>query len=859
MLSESIRQDVRYGLRLLRRNPGSTLLAVAALATGIGINTAVYTGYKAMVARPLDAHDPSTMVNLALRRSTGGARWSFSYPDYETLRASLGSLSGLIAYRPTQFTFAEDSALRTAKRATPSASTVLGRLALQQNSTVGAAEVASVFVVSANYFRVLGRPLLRGRDFASVPAQEMRRTPLALISENYWQRRFHGDDSIIGRTIFLNGVPVVISGITPHDFCGTSLGAPAFWVPTEIEPLLHGDDQFLLDREESRYRLFGRLRPNATVTQARAEFDAALESLRALHDSHTDAAKPATAIVWEGSPFPLPLSEFRGLRLSVALIMAAAGLVLLVACANVASLQVARMRAREDELRVRRSLGANRSRIVRQLVTETATMGLLAGAVAFLLTWILLKSAALAAANIVPGEYGGLVLDPAPDVSIFVYVFTVSMIAGILSGLAPALESSQAALKATSGGVTASAGARRLQRLLIIAQVALSLVLTVAAAMAIRSSKRAVSLNPGYDTRNVLALSVQFPENLKYTPLRKRELLDELRGRLSALPQVDSVSSGRIPSDIAPRTTVSTVEPEGAAHASRQAFLHYSMVEPNHFETLGIPLLLGPGFGADTGHRLVILSESAAHELWGTQNPVGRRVRLGPTDERVHRPDEAAEDALYEVAGVVRDTRTTDFSNTVTQRLYLRMPEDRAPLYPLLIRVRTHQTAETVRQIDALLTSVDPNLLADCATLERLLSQTASAVVAMMAAVVSATVGLLGLGLAVMGIYGTLSYIVVLRTKEVGIRMAVGAQAGHIMTAILSESAQPLLLGLGVGTLVAAVLAHLARGLLFGLDGVDLESQFWVALLFLAIGLFASLLPTLRATRIDPLTALRDQ
>jgi predicted permease len=859
MISESVVRDLSHGLRLLARSPASTLLAVVALAAGIGINTAVYTGYKAMVARPLDAHDPSTMVNLALKRGPGSAQWSFSYPDYEMLRDSMHSLSGLVAYRPAQLTISARALGHGATPSIPAGGTMLGRLALLQNNSTGSAEFASVFVVSANYFRVLGVGLVRGRDFESYRHEEFLKNPVVLISENYWQKRFGGAPAVVGRTVFLNSVGVVIAGITPHDFCGTSVGAPAFWAPVDIEPLLHADEQFLRDREAQRYRLFGRLAPHASVAQAQAELSAALDGLRALHDPRSDAAKPATALVWRGSPFPLPLGEYRGLTLSIALIMAAAGLVLMVACANVASLQLARMRARDDELRIRLSLGANRLRIVRQLVTESAVVGLMSGGLALLFTWVLLKQTAVAAANLIPGEYGGLVFDVAPDLAIFAYVCAVSLIAGMISGLAPAMESSRAALKPASSGSTATAGTRRLQDILIAAQVTLSLVLMVAAAMAIRSSIRAVAIDTGYETRQVLALHVEFPDSLKYTAGRKRTLVDELRARLARLPGVVAMTNARLPADIESRTAAATLERADSSRLGRQAILHYTYVQPNYFETLGIPLMLGSGFTA-RAERTVVVSESTARELWGSQNPIGRSVRLGATDELPRRANELVADGLsYQVVGVARDTRTTDFSATVSKRIYLQLPDDRAATYPILVRIRNTPAADTIRLIEPLLTAVDPNLVANCATLENLLQQTAAFIVAMLAALVSSAVGLLGLVLAIMGIYGTVSYIVVLRTREVGIRMAIGAQVGDVLWAILRECGRPLVAGLALGSLLAAGLAHFARGLLFGLDGIDVESQALVALTLLAIGLIASYPPALRATRVDPLVALRHQ
>lgn len=857
MLTETLLRDISHSLRLLARTPGSALLAIFSLALGIGINTAVYTGYKAIVARPLDARDPGSLVSLAVKRKGSRPEASFSYPDYETLRQSVHAFEDLIAYRPSQLTFSEGTPARRRSRPTPSGGTSVGRLAMLRNDSAGSAEFASVFVVSPNYFRLLGSGMLAGRDFESIGAAELARTPAVLISENYWRKRFSGDPAIVGRTVYLNAIAVIIAGVTPHDFCGTGVGAPSFWAPIGLEPLFHSDDRWPSDRETAHYRLFGRLVRHATIAQAQAELNAAIDGLRTLHDPRSDAAKPSTALVWPGSPFPLPLREYGGLTLTIALIMAAAAMVLVVACANVASLQLARSRSRDDELRIRLSLGASRLRIVGQLLTESGFLGLIAGALAFPLTWALLRMAAAALANALPGEYGGLVLDVNPDLAIFNYVSAVSLIAGMLSGLIPALESSQAVLRSVAAGATTPGRTRRLQDLLIAAQVSLSLVLMVAAVMAIRSSIRAVGTDTGYETKQVVALLLQFPDKLSYDAARRQTLVSELRARIGRLAGVVSVTNARLPADAGFATAAVALEPPDASKSSRQAIVHYTFVQPNYFETLGIALVLGRSFSS-RGERTVLVSESMARELWGEQNPVGRSLRLGVTDERQRRPEDLAADGLaYQVIGVARDTRSVDFGVSVSKRVYLPLADARAALYPILVRTRGAQPAETIRQFDPLLTAADPNVVASCSTLEDMLQQTAPFLIAALAAMVSSAVGLLGLLLAVMGIYGTVSYIVVLRTREVGIRMAIGARGGDVLGLILRESARPVAAGLAAGSVLAAGLAYFARGLLFGLDGADLESQAMVAAAFAAIGLAASYAPARRATSVDPMVALR--
>lgn len=850
LLPETILHDLHYGFRMLSRNKGATAVTVLALSLGIGVNTAVFTGYKSMVARPVDARAPAELVNIALKRETGAPQFSFSYPDYEAFRDSLHSFNGLIAYRPEQLTFSEFADGRKAPRTPPSGS-ALGRLGMLRSS-IGAAQFATVCVVSENYFSVLGVKMLQGRGFESISLAELASNPPILISENYWQRRFGGDRKIVGKTVYLNGAALTISGITPHDFAGTGIGAPAFWMPISAEPLVHAHSQWLRDRENQPYRLFGRLASGVSMSQTQAGLNQIAERLRSLHDPRSEWAKPGTVLVWPGSPFPLPMKEYGGLTLSIALIMAAAAMVLVVACANVGSMQLARGRSRENELRTRMALGASRVRVIRQLVTESALVGVLAGGAALLFTWAFLKFAVIMVANAIPGEYGGLVFDVAPDLEIFAFVSVVSLIAGMLSGFAPALESSRSRLISSVGGGTAPVRSRRLQDALVASQVALSMVLMVAASMAIRSSIRSVAIDTGYESKHVLALDVQFPETLKYTAAQRRPLIDELRARLITLPGIVAVSHARPPVDSGFRTAAATLDDA----RNSQTILHYSYVQPNFFETLGIPLTLGSGL-SEQAERSVIVSESAARMLWPGQSPIGRGLRLGPTDERSHNlSDLVANGPAYQVVGVARDTRAAEFRATDSKRIYLPMPSDKTHLYPILVRTRI-EPAQVISGLDPVLSSIDPNMVASCASLDEMLRQSAPVFIASLAALIASTIGLFGLLLALMGIYGTVSYIVVLRTREVGIRMAIGAQKRNVLGLILGESARPVCAGLIAGALLAAAASHFARGLLYGLTGVDGISLAGVSLLFLIIGLLASYPPARRAMHVDPLVALR--
>ena len=862
ILPETVFQDLRYGVRMFYRNPGFTAAAVLALAIGIGVNTAVFTAYRKMVARPFDARDPSEMVNLAWIRDSGVTDPTFSYPDYEAYRDSVHSFSGLIAFSPEQVTLSKSGGMISQR--TSAAGSGMGRLGLLPSGASNA-EFARVFVVSENYFKVLGVIALHGRTFESIGNPELVASPSVLISENYWQRRFAGDPAMLGNTIYLNGLAVTVVGITPHDFVGTGVGAPAFWLPLSIEPLIHADDQWLRERESQRYRLFGRLASGVSIAQAQAEMTLLADHLRTLHDPHSELAKPATVLVWPGSPLALPLKLYPGLQLTILLIMAAAGMVLAVACANVASLQLARARSRQNELRMRLSLGASRLRIIRQLLTESALLGLMAGVLALLFTWALLKVSATLAVEAFPAEEGTFIFDVTPDFEIFVYVFAISLVAGILFGLAPAIESSRSALSSGVRGSTSPVRSRRIQDFLIAAQVALSLVLMIAGSMLIRSAINSIKMETGYDSKRVIDLDLQFPETPKYTAARKVALVHELRTRLAALPGVAAITSARPPGDnFFFRTAAASLDGEKSSAQNVQS-IHYSYVQPNYFQTLGIPLFLGRGFQSQAGQpeHSIILSESAAKQLWPGQNPIGRSLRLGAIDEQFHNPvtpdvrsELLADGPAYQVIGIARDTRGAELNGSDSKLLYLPLSEDRLQDRPILIRTQSDPT-QVIRSIDQVISSVDPDLAATASTLDAMLRRSPPFIISSLAAAVASTVGLLGLLLALMGIYGTVSYIVVLRTREIGIRMAVGAQKRDILGLILRESTRPVVAGLLVGMFLAVGASHVLRGLLFGVNKVDGISFVGVSLLFLAIALLAAYPPSRRAMRVDPMVALR--
>jgi hypothetical protein len=368
-------------------------------------------------------------------------------------------------------------------------------------------------------------------------------------------------------------------------------------------------------------------------------------------------------------------------------------------------------------------------------------------------------------------------------------------------------------------------------------------------------------METGYDSKHVVSLGLQFLEAKKYTAGGKLALLRELRTRLAALPGVVAVSIARPPGDNLFRTAAAADREKSTAQNVQS--IHYAYVQANYFRTLGIPLFLGRGFQPHDGQpeRSVILSESAAKQLWPGRNPIGRSLRLGAIDEQLHygiedRSELLADGPAYQVAGVVRDTRGAELNGSDSRQVYLPLPDDRLPDRPILIRTNS-APAQLIRAIDAAVSSIDPDLAATSSTLDELLRQSPSFIGSSLTAAIASTVGLFGLLLALMGIYGTVNYIVVLRTREIGIRMAVGAQTRDVLGLVLRESTRPVLAGLAAGMFVAVGTSYLLRGVFFGLRTVDGVSFAGVSFLFLAVALLAAYPPSRRGMRVDPVVALR--
>ena len=651
-LGRDLFQDLRYGARTLRRTPRFTFASILALALGIGVNTVVFTAHKALVARPIDARDPGTMVNIALRLQSGETMAQFSYPDFEAYRDGLRSFSGVIAFSiEQQLTLSDaDGAVRHRRSDT---GPLLSRLGLLPPPAVNA-EIASTFVVSENYFAVLGVAPIRGRAFDAMSAAELAASPPVLISENYWHDRFAGDPDIVGKIIRLNGAAFAIAGVTPANFTGTSIAVPNFWLPLSLYPSIYPGDRRLHDREKPCCRMFGRLAPGVTMREAQAEATVLSSSVHALHEPTSDLSRPTHVVISPGSPLPGINSR---LRLTIALIIAATTMVLVIACANAAGLQLARATARQHELGVRLSLGASRSRLIRQLLTESALLGVLAGAAALPVTWALMRLAVIKWTEQMPPEIT-LVLDVTPDMSVFACVLALSLFAGLVFGLAPALAGSRSALFSATRSTGASPGRGRLRHALIAAQVAVSLTLMIAGGLLVRSAIQALTMDTGYDADRVVAVTLKFSGERKDTREARAAVVNDLRDRFAAVAGVTAITSARAPSDNGARRAAVSLNGDTPSERNARATVYYTWVQPNYFDTLGIALIRGRGFTAPVEQaHVAVVSEAAARRLWPAQDPIGQTVRFSTTGQ-FHTASELLPDGpTWQVIGVARDTR----------------------------------------------------------------------------------------------------------------------------------------------------------------------------------------------------------
>ena len=804
--------DVRNGLRQAIRQPAWSATVVLTLALGIGANTAVFTLLEAVLFKPAQAADPERLVWIAEHPARGGRVRNLSYPDYIAYRDRLTTTAGVLAYSGAEFSLGGRPAERL----------------------FGA-------IVSGNYFDVLGIRMAIGRGFTpdedSVPGAH----PVVILSHRLWETRFGADSAIPGRSVSINGRPFTVVGVAPPGFNGVELGEDAeLWVPLAMqEQAMPSRPGFLASKRAGWLRVPARLRPGATAAQAASEARVVAASLYPPGTPPEDVLTAAVTPV-RGGLDPANQDEIAPV---LGLLSIVPFLVLLVACANVANVLLARNVGRRRELAMRRAIGATRGRLVRLLLTESLGLALAAGVVAVGFSFAL--TAIIVAAGQVPPELSSVLK---PDLRVLVATTALAVLTTVLFGLAPALSGTRfdvlPVLKDEGGTSTAGGGRRRLRSAFVVAQMALSLVLLVTAGLFLGSLRKALSVDPGFDASHVSATSFDLALQ-GYAPARQTAFVRQAIDRAAALPGVRSVAI----TSVVPLSGIvvgSMVTTDGSTDASWSAVFS---VSPNYFDTLGVRLLRGRDFTAADGMGsapVAIVSESLARELWRGRDPMGQRLR---TDDAVQ--------TWRTVVGVVGDIKYGSLTDDASPALYL--DERQAPASPLSLVVRTAGDPDGVlAPLSAEVRALDPDLpLFHVATMPEIIEGRVDRQRAASAFLI--VFGALALVLAAVGIYGVTAHSASLRTREVGIRMALGARPVDVARVFLAEGLALGALGVVIGALVSAAVSQLLASFLFGLAPTDALTFCAAALLLGSVAVIASYLPARRASRVDPLIALRHQ
>ena len=852
-------QDLRFGLRMLRKNLGFTAVAVVTLAVGIAVNTAVFTAFDALVLRPRPVKEPESLVAV-FQTTPGDARGRFSYPDYQYFREHSKSLSDL-----SLFAFGMAVTSSDLPSGGPEATSRIAAVAGFQlpQSLQGSAQPIGCYFVSGNYFQMLGTVPLRGRLL--VPEDDrLNSEPVVLMSGNFWQRQFHANPAIVGSTLHLDGVAFTVVGITPIDYMGTLPNVPAVWAPVVARVHLGN-----LSARDLENRLViagmptGRLRPGVSLADSQAELDVIASQLRTAHPE--DKRKTGVVLLPDrNNAAMLEPTEW----VIVAAAMAAVALLLLIACANVASLLLAQASVRRKEIAVRLALGASRRRLLRQLLTESILTALLAGSVGLPLAGWLLHLLVVEVASALPSAWGTIALEVTPDVRVFFYALFVSCCAGVAFGLAPALQASKpdlnSALKDESTVLGLRLSRSRLRGALIAGQMAACLVLLISSALLLRGSQRALKLDPGYESQHVVYIEMYNPGNLHYPMSRMLQLNRDLSRGIVALPGVRSVAqASRAPIGGIRWVPVAPVEAAGSASANQENEVTgagYSYVTANYFDTLRIPILRGRTFTqteTDGAAPVVVVSESTARRFWPGDDPIGKRVKIGRESGTAFFPGEKDPFiASSEVIGVSRDVRSMDWRRIDESYIYLPLSQSRRWTGTLLVRTDA-DARHLLSSIGNQVHDLDASLPVVGAPLHTMISMDPFFVVSRVGGLLASIVGLLGLMLACLGVYGMVSFTVTQRTHEIGIRMALGAHHAEVLRLVVREGLQPIVIGMAVGAFLSAGVSRLIAAILFGLSPLDMVSFAGVSLLLGVVALLATIFPARRAMRVDPMVALR--
>jgi predicted permease len=834
---ETLGQDARYAIRLLRRNPIFALTAAASLALGIGATTTVFSVANGLlISVPSGVSDPSTLVEIARVEEGDFGIEQIPYALYLSLKKSARTLDDVYGYELNL----EPISLRTD----------------------GDSERVFASFVTMNYFDVLGVRAAAGRLFGRSDREVPGGSPMVVLSDALWARRFNRDPAVLGRTMSFNGFPMTVVGVADGAFRGMSVLAPDAWIPAVMIPSLKPDT--LIDFSQAtgpinwQLMVGGRLARNATRRQAADEvatFGAAIERELppriAIDFGSGVAGRPESGPrVWRvAASSPIP----SGLRLAVAgflaLLMSLVSIVLMIACANLAGVLLARATTRRREIALRVAIGAGRTRLVRQLLTETVMLFLLGGAGGLLLarglTSLVLK--------LLPAFPLPVNLAIGIDARVVIFGLALSLVAALLSGLAPAWRGSRAdVVSALKDDSKAPVDKLRLRHAFVVGQVAFSILLVITAGILVRGLDRVTRMDRGFDARSVETAAMDLTM-AGYTATTGAVFARELLDRVRTLPGVEQAT-------LADRTpgpggmSFGGITVPGATPPRGKFFsLNWTFVDSGYFATLRVPMLAGRDFSADevsNARPVAILGESAARQLWPGVDPIGRALFVTEfTLTGVKQP------VPVTVVGIVRDVRAGGPRQTAPLNLYV--PLQQRPRTALTLLARTTDGRSLAADVRATVRSMNPNLpVLDAQSLERQQNGPVETQLRIGAAV-AGSVGLVGLLLAAIGIYGVTAYTVTQRTREIGIRLSLGADRTAVMGMVVKQGMVLVAIGSAIGLLLGAGAGQVLSGARFGTPPPDVLMFAGTAALFAVVGLTACYIPARRATRIGAMEALR--
>jgi predicted permease len=813
-------QDIKFGIRMLLKSPGITVVAVLALALGLGANAAIFSGVSAFIFRPLPVSEADQLVRPFEANEDHGTNENFSYPDFVDYRDQNSVFAGLVAEDMTQAAISNQN----------------------QNDVIWGQ------VVSGNYFDVLRVNPILGRTFSPEEGKTPGAFPVVVIGHSLWQRRFAGDPQIVGKTINLNNRPYNVIGVTPESFKGTKFGLSLdFWAPMAMAEELERSPKLLNSRGNHWMNVFARLKPGVTRAQAAAEMSSIAQRMNQAYPN--DRAKNTQVVVqteidgrWQDAAIVI--------KSGAAIAMVIVGFILLIACANVANLLLARAAARRKEIGIRLALGASRARLIRQLLTESLLLSVLGGGFGLLLahwvTGLMQGFIPLLPYNMYSNFF-------ALDARALWFTLVVSLLTGVVFGLAPAWQASNTQIVPVLKG---DANARHpgkhrrvtLRNSLVVAQVALSLVVLACGGLFIKSFRSAQKMDPGFTTKGVLLLSLS-PELVGYDEAQTKDFFRQIAARAASLPGVQAASVARLAplGDSSNSNGPILKEGETLAPGSAGRNIMNNVVSPGYFQTLLISMIAGRDFDdrdRKGAPRVVIVNERMAQLMWPGENAVGKHILIG-TDSREQ----------IEVVGIVKTGKYRSLAEDPRPFYYSPMAQRGPASMTLMIRTEG-DPRNLIPAIRGEVKSLDPRMpLFGIKTMTEHLSWALWA--PNMAATLSLAFGLVALLLSAVGLYSVMAYVVSQRTHELGIRMALGAKRGDVLRLITKQGMQLAAVGVVIGLALSLALARVLSAVLIGVGTYDVTTFIVVPLLLAAVALIACLVPARRATKVNPLVALR--